>query len=290
MNRSRYMPHAAYSINPYHPQPYGSVPIMPGMMAPQTMALPPTTATTYGNSAAQQSPIQTSLLSPPNAMWTANFANGPIIEDLCVPPQPPPPHHLASSPPLNALPPRMAAPPMMHPGAMPQVQNVFGIRQPAVGPQHHPFAGMPVPHPGHAQHGPPMVHHHHHHPPGMPVPAARVMGSYPPYVVGQPQQPHQQQHQQAGVMYHPSAAAAVLGRPRLETGFPSAPVGGGGGAGGAAAGMQQQYMGSPEVGNHSASGLSPEVDGMAPLTPGVEEALRGFLSQDLGELGDLGRA
>jgi hypothetical protein len=114
-----------------------------------------------------------------------------------------------------------------------------------------------------------------------------MMGSYPPYGVHpqqqqqqmqQQQQQQQQQHQQIAYQQRPfdPSAAGMMGRPRLETGFPLAvmPVGANGG------GMQGQ-VGSPNMGGSPGGG-----DGMGgqPLTP-VEEALRGFLSPDLGDLG-----
>ncbi|KXX78113.1 hypothetical protein MMYC01_205094 [Madurella mycetomatis] len=133
MNRSRYVPQA-YPVSSY--QPYGSIPTTAapqGMMPTQPMAMAPPT---YGSISAQQgmgqSPIQTQL--SPNSMWTTAFPNGPIIEDLVAPPMGIP----SASPPMNAFPPRMAAMTQMHPGAMPQVQNVFGVRQPMP----HQFTGM----------------------------------------------------------------------------------------------------------------------------------------------------
>ncbi|KAK4238605.1 hypothetical protein C8A03DRAFT_33357 [Achaetomium macrosporum] len=262
MNRSRYIPPTAYSINAY--QPYGVVPtqsqMQPGMMPSQPMGLPP--QATYSNPQQHQSPVQASL--SPNAMWTANFANGPIIEDLCAPPPPPPPIAIPSAPPPHM---RMhAAHTMgpMHPGAMPQVQNVYGVRQ-------------PVPHPAYAQGAFP----------GQPmqgIPATRVMGTYPPYVgVGQPQ-PQPQSVVQHPTYPVPPNAAAMMGRPRLETGFPSAPVSAGGQhtVSGSSGGMGQ--MGSPDSMD---IGASPA--GEMELTP-VEEALRGFLSGTEMDLGELGRA
>ncbi|KAG7294201.1 hypothetical protein NEMBOFW57_004271 [Staphylotrichum longicolle] len=253
MNRSRYVPHPAYAMSPYQPQPYGAIPPqsqIPGMMPTQPLSMPPSA---YGNAPPNigQSPIQTTL--SPNALWAANFANGPIIEDLCAPP--PPMGIPSASPPMSAFPPpRMAMAPM-HPGAMPQVQNVYGIRPHAP----HPFAppGIQM-HPGQAAAAAAQMQ-------GMP--AARVMGTYPPYT-----------GQQHGIAYAPAPrtmdpSAALMGRPRLETGFPT-PVGGGPGSG--ALGMGQ--MNSPGVGTVS------DADGVPPLTP-VEEALRGFLSPDLGDLG-----
>ena len=244
MNRSRYVPNPVYSVNPYQQQQYGHIPQQPqmqGMMPPQHMSMAPSA---YGNPqpGMGQSPMQTSM--SPNGMWTPNFANGPIIEDLCAPP--PPMGMPMTSPPMNGLPQGMAMAPM-HPGAMPQVQNVYGIRQPTP----HPFAhGM---HPGQ---GPPMQ--------GMP--SARVMGTYPPYTG--------QQHG-IGIVYPPRQMDhnAMMARPRLETGFANPVPTGPGGNG---AGMGQ--MTSPNMGG------SPAGDGMPPLTP-VEEALRGFLSPDMGDLG-----
>jgi hypothetical protein len=161
----------------------------------------------------------------------------------------------AASPPMHALPPRMAIGPM-HPGAMPQVQNVFGIRQPTP----HPFAH-------------PSVHHHQAQGLGMQgIPSARIVGAYPPYAGSQP-----------GMVYAPPPPppppqvhvdpSGVLARPRMETGFPT-PVAGT--QAGNAPGMGQ--MGSPEMGSN------PDGEGMPPLTP-VEEALRGFLSPNLSDLG-----
>ncbi|KAK4150007.1 hypothetical protein C8A00DRAFT_46503 [Chaetomidium leptoderma] len=246
MNRSRYVPHPAYSINPYQQQPYGAVPAhaqMGGMMpTQQSLSMPPSA---YGNpqQGMGQSPIQTSL--SPNTMWTANFANGPIIEDLCAPPQPMGMH--PGSPPMNAFPPRMSMGPM-HPGGMQHVQNVYGMPHP---PTPHPFA--------HAMHHPGQGSQMQG------IPSARVMGTYPPYT-----------GQQHGYVYPPQQLdpnVGMMARPRLDTGFPT-PVGAM--PGGNGAGMGQ--ISSPPMGG------SPGNDGMPPLTP-VEETLRGFLSPDLGDLG-----
>lgn len=210
-------------------------------MPAQSLSMPPTA---YGNpqQGMGQSPIQNSL--SPNAMWSANFANGPIIEDLCAPPPPMGMH--AASPPMNAFPPGMPMGPM-HPGGMGQIQNVYGIRQPT--PQQ--FAQGMHPGQGHPMQG---------------MPSARVMGTFPPYTG--------QQHG-IGIVYPPRPydLNAMVVRPRLETGFPN-PVGPGQGGNGGGIGQ----MGSPNIGG------SPAGDGMPPLTP-VEEALRGFLSPDLGDLG-----
>ena len=253
MNRSRYVPH--YAINPYQTQqPYGAVPPhsqMPGMMPQQSLAMPPPGFPPGMG----QSPIQASL--SPNGMWSGPFANGPIIEDLCAPPHPQQMGLPSASPPMPGFPPpRMAMAPM-HPGAMPQVQNVYGM------PQHH--------HPHHAPLGfapPPQQHGMHPHlgPGGMMqmqgMQAARVVGTYPPYTgqqhgYGPPPPP-------PGMM-DPSG---MMARPRLETGFP-APV-----------------MSGMPMGGSPSMGGSPGADGMMrqPLTP-VEEALRGFLSPELGDLG-----
>jgi hypothetical protein len=254
MNRSRYVQqHPGYSNNPYHAQQYGAFPPnsqMPGMMPNQALSMPPTA---YGNpqQGMGQSPIQTSM--SPNAMWTANFANGPIIEDLCAPP---PPMAMHASPPMNAFPPRMAHMGPMHPSGMPQIQNVYGMRQQQQQP--------PTPHPGFApQHG---MHPGQSSMQGMP--SSRVMGTYPPYTG--------QQHG-IGIAYPPRPYDPNMGltRPRLETGFPN-PVGTG--QPGVNGNGMGQMGGSPNMGN------SPGGDGMPPLTP-VEEALRGFLSPDLNDLG-----
>ncbi len=95
------------------------------------------------------------------------------------------------------------------------------------------------------------------------MPAARVVGTYPPYT-----------GQQHGIGYAPPPQqgmvdpSGMLARPRLETVFPAPVVSG------------VPIGGSPSMGG------SPGPDGMArqPLTP-VEEALRGFLSPELGDLG-----
>ncbi|KAK4119143.1 hypothetical protein N657DRAFT_693966 [Parathielavia appendiculata] len=242
MNRSQYVHQTAFPPSPYNPQSYGAVPQPSQMqgMAPHPNAVP---QPGYSNPTPSigQSPIQPSV--SPNTMWTANFANGPIIEDLCAPP--PPMGIFSASPPMNAFPPGMAMGPM-HPGSMPQVQTVYGIR-------HHPFAvpGMLPPGQGAPMQG---------------IPSTRVLGTYPPYTG--------QQHGYAypGRPMDPSMNA-MLARPRLETGFPHAvppaPPGN-------AAGMG--HMSSPHMEG------SPGGDAMPPLTP-VEEALREFLSPDLGELG-----
>jgi hypothetical protein len=151
------------------------------------------------------------------------------------------------SPPMNFPPPRMAMAPM-HPGAMPQVQNVYGIRQPTP----LPFAA-PGMLPGQ---GAPMQ--------GMP--SARIMGTYPPYT-----------GQQHGIAYpaRPMDPNVMLVRPRLETGFPNpVPTA----SAGNAAGMGQ--ISSPPIGGSPGG----DATGMPPLTP-VEEALREFLSPDLSDLG-----
>ncbi|KAH6623410.1 hypothetical protein F5144DRAFT_595587 [Chaetomium tenue] len=253
MNRSRYVPNPVYSVNPYQQQQqqqYGAIPQqaqLQGMMPGQAMSMHPSA---YGSPppGVGHSPMQTSM--SPNTNWAANFANGPIIEDLCAPP---PPMGMHASPPMNGMHPRMAMGPM-HPGGMPQIQNVYGLRQPTP----HPFAPQGM-HPG----------------PGQPttmqgMPSARVMGTYPPYTG--------QQHG-IGIVYpRPMDPNAMMVRPRLETAFANpVPTGPGGNAG---LGMGQ--VASPNMGG------SPGGDGMQPLTP-VEEALREFLSPDLGDLGDLGR-
>lgn len=240
MNRSRYVPDPAYPINPYQQQQYDGASQQPqsqGMMSSQRLSMPPSA---YGSPqpGMNQSSIQTSM--SPSAMWTANFANGPIIEDLCAPPPP----MAMVSPPMNAIhqPMNMA---QMHPGVMPHVQNVYGIRQPTP----HPF--------------PPGLHHSQA-PAMQGMPSSRVVGSYPPYTG--------QQHG-IGIVY-PSRQMdpmAMMTRPRLETGFPgtvpAAPP-----ANGAAMGQ----MATPNMNN------SPAGDGIPPLTPAEEEALRELLSPDLG--------
>lgn len=263
MNRSRYVPPTAYPINPYSQQPFGPVSSasgMQGMMPAPPLAMPSQPYSNQQQPGMGQSPVQSQM--SPSPMWSSNF-NGPIIEDLCAPP---PPFFVglpSASPPLNALPPRMAIAGMPHPAALPQVQNVYGIHQPTP----HPFAQPP-----------PM-----HHPAGQPgqghmgaMPSARVVGSYPPYAAqpgpagGVPVPPFPQR---------PAAAMMGVGAPRLEamatttTGFPSAPTPV---VGANAPGMQQ--ISSPPMG-----GGSPGPEGLQPLTP-VEEALRGFLSPDLGDL------
>lgn len=253
MNRSRYVPNPVYSANPYQQQQqqqqYGAVQQqqaqMQGMMPGQPMPMHPSA---YGNPqpGMSQSPMQTSM--SPNAMWAANFANGPIIEDLCAPP---PPMGMHTSPPMNGMHPRMAMGPFPPGSGMPQIQNVYGLRQPTP----HPFAPQGM-HPGQGQ-------------PMQGMPSSRVMGTYPPYTG--------QQHG-IGIVYpRPMEQSRMMMQPRLETGFanpvPTGPSGNGLGMG---------QVASPNLGG------SPGGDGMQPLTP-VEEALRGFLSPDLGDLGDLGR-
>ncbi|KAL2167553.1 hypothetical protein VTG60DRAFT_1139 [Thermothelomyces hinnuleus] len=244
-HRSRFVPDPAYSINPYQQQQqqqYGAVPQQPqsqGMMSSQRLSSVPSSVPGGG-----QTPMQPSM--SPSTMWTANFANGPIIEDLCAPPPP----IAMFTPPINAIhqPMPLAA---MRPGAMPQVQNVYGIRQPAL----HPFpCGV---HPGQ---GPPMH--------GMP--SSRVVGSYPPYASQQPG---------IGIVYPPPPQmdlGAMMARPRLDTGFastiPAAPAPS---AAGNAAEMGQ--MAAPNINN------SPAGEGMPSMTPAEEEALREFLSPDLGK-------
>ena len=255
MNRSRYVPH--YPINPYQTQqPYGAVPPnaqMPGMMPTQPLAMPPPGFPPPGMS---QSPIQTSL--SPNAMWPAPFPNGPIIEDLCAPPHPQMGVPSASPPMPGFPPPRMAMAPM-HPGAMPQVQNVYGIPQHHA--QHAPLGFAPPP--------PPQGMHPHLGQGGgmmsmQGMPAARVVGTYPPYTGQQ----HGYGPLPPGAQGMVDPSGGMLARPRLETGFPAPVVSG------------VPMGGSPSMGG------SPGLEGMPrqPLTP-VEEALRGFLSPDLGDLG-----
>jgi hypothetical protein len=130
------------------------------------------------------------------------------------------------SPPMAFPPPGMPMAPM-HPSAMPQVQNVYGIRQPV------PFAapGM-LPGQTASMQG---------------MPSARIMGTYPPYT-----------GQQHGIAYpaRPMDPNVMLVRPRLETGFPN-PLPSA--SGGNAAGMGQ--ISSPPMGG------SPGGDAMPPLTP-----------------------
>ncbi|KAK4096300.1 hypothetical protein N658DRAFT_501734 [Parathielavia hyrcaniae] len=259
MNRSHYVPQNGFPPSPYNPQQsYGAAPQPSSQM--QGMAHHPSTMTPpgYGNPppGMGESPIQPSL--SPSTMWTtANFTNGPIIEDLCAPP-PPPMGMFSVSPPMNAFPPGMTMGPM-HPGAMPQLQAVYG----GIGMRHHPGSYAA---PGMLPHAPP----------GQGamqggIPSTRILGTYPPYT-----------GQQHGYAYPPRPMDpnmnmnGMLGRPRLETGFhnpvpSSAPP-----AGNAAVGMG--HVGSPHMEG------SPGGDGMPPLTP-VEEALREFLSTDLGNLG-----
>ncbi|KAK4203632.1 hypothetical protein QBC40DRAFT_219203 [Triangularia verruculosa] len=261
MNRSRYVPQqAAYTTSQFQPFGPGPVPTpaqMPGMIP---MGYPQQQV--FGGSpnpnAMGASPIlQQQQAMSPNAMWAANFTNGPIIEDLCAPPQMGLP---TSPPPMNALPHRgMPMGAAMHPSSMPQVQNVFGLRQPG------------TPHPGHGF--APMM-------PGMP---ARMVGSYPPGYAAQPQgiawagaHPHhhqlqlqhqlqqqaaahqqaQQQQQQQRQFLDPTM---ILGRPRME------------GGGFASGGNGGEQMGSPSMGSSPAAAQ--------PLTP-VESTLQGFMSAD----------
>ncbi|KAK0664568.1 hypothetical protein QBC41DRAFT_328530 [Cercophora samala] len=256
MNRSRYVPQqSAYTTSQFQPFGPGPVPTpaqMPGMIP---MGYPQQQM--FGGSpnpnAMGGSPIlQQQQAMSPSAMWAANFANGPIIEDLCAPPQ----MGLPTSPHMNGLPPRgMPMGAAIHPSSMPQVQNVFGLRQPG------------TPHPGHGF--APMM-------PGVP---ARMVGSYPPGYAAQPQglawsHPHQlqlqQQLQQQAAQQHAQQQqqqqqqqrqfldpTMMLGRPRMEPGF-------------AAGGNGAEQMGSPSMGN------SP---GAQPLTP-VESTLQGFMSPD----------
>ncbi|KAK4131310.1 hypothetical protein BT67DRAFT_161178 [Trichocladium antarcticum] len=275
MNRSRYVPQTAYSISPYAQQ-YGPAPAsqFTAMMPPpqQTLAMPSSTYNPQPSMGVGHSP---------SSIWTPSFAaHGPIIEDLCAPP---PPHlaglGLSGSPPMGSLPPRMAAlqTQMHHPGAMPQVQNVYGL------PMHHTFAQ----HQQQQQQQQHMQQQYQQHLQQQQQHLQRVMvGSYPPYGVQQQQQQqhaqqmafqqHQQHHQQLQQRGFDGVGAGMPGRTRLETGFPAAvmPVGAGN-----QGGMQGQ-VGSPNMGGSPGGG-----DGMgAPLTP-VEEALRGFLSPDLNDLG-----
>ncbi|KAL2260348.1 hypothetical protein VTK26DRAFT_5653 [Humicola hyalothermophila] len=297
MNRSRYVAQPTYALNQYNPQPYGAVPAPGGMMPGQQLAVP--SSTTYGSppptTLSSQSPIQNTL--SPSSTWAATFANGPIIEDLCAPPPPPPPPAYAAaavlqSPPLNAFHQRMP----MHPSALPQVQDVFGVRQPVLP----AFPGM---HPHQA------AQLHQHQRQGG-VQRAVMLGQYPPSTAAA----YGMNHHPAGLgMTFPGAgpsapllAAQTQAQPQpqqpqqpLEAGFPTAVMpagsGNGGGVGVGVAAGQQQPVNSPEVGGNS----SPEVGGSRPgddgsggglvagpaLTP-VEEALRGFLSPDMGNLGN----
>ncbi|KAK3385868.1 hypothetical protein B0H63DRAFT_449867 [Podospora didyma] len=128
MNPSQYLPNR-YAMNPYGQQfnpsqqqfqPYpGQIP------SGQLMSFPP-----YGSS--QGSPgmqMQQGQQLPPGAMWASGFPTGPIIEDLCAPN---PMSMQGGSPPINSMPARMSMA-SMHPSSMPQVQDVFGLRQPAYG-------------------------------------------------------------------------------------------------------------------------------------------------------------
>ncbi|KAL2136864.1 hypothetical protein VTI74DRAFT_590 [Chaetomium olivicolor] len=270
MNRSRYVPHTSYSISPYQ-QPYGSMSpppsqIQPGLMPTQPLAMPPST---YGNPQPPaapsrmtgHSPIQTSL--SPQSIWSSNFANGPIIEDLCVPPPPQFPMSVPlGSPPNPGLPHRMVMPlGPVHPNAMPQVQNVYGVSQP-----------MPQPYLG-------GMHPAQQHLQGVGI--VRTMGMYPPGPWGSPVMPNQQLQPGTGMgMAYPQRTvdpSTVLARPRLETGFPT-PIGPPGGGERRGNGMGQ--MGMPEGGSEREGGG----EELPPLTPG-EEMLRGFLGPDFGELG-----
>ncbi|CAP62063.1 uncharacterized protein PODANS_5_560, partial [Podospora anserina S mat+] len=143
MNRSRYVPqqsaYTAAQFQPFGPGPVPTPAQMPGMIP---MGYPQQQM--FGGSpnpnAMGASPIlQQQQAMSPNALWAANFANGPIIEDLCAPPQ----MGLPTSPPMNALPPRgMPMGAAIHPSSMPQVQNVFGLRQPGTPHPGHGFAPM----------------------------------------------------------------------------------------------------------------------------------------------------
>jgi hypothetical protein len=158
----------------------------------------------------------------------------------------------SASPPINAFPPRMMP---MHPGAMPQVQNVFGVRQP-LPPQ---FAGMHMAGPMQGMH---------------PQPTTRMMGTYPPYgVAGHHQPPPPPQQQPIGLgFHHPQQRgfdpSPVLARPTMDTGFPGA-------AGDAPAPGGMQQMGSPPMGG--SPGGNPTMERLTH----EDGSLAGFLSPDL---------
>ncbi|KAL1839506.1 hypothetical protein VTJ49DRAFT_1444 [Mycothermus thermophilus] len=282
MNRrygQRNLPYNAstYNAGPYaSTSPYGSVsppsqaiqtaPPPPGGMItspPTSFTSPvPATATLLSTNT---SPLQ-GALSPPTSLWTASAA-APIIEDLCVPPPPmayPVPAALSAFPPM-----------------MPQMQNIYGMpRHTAVYPpasSTQPPTGF-LPTAG-TMHG---------------MPSARVVGSYPPYAATQQaaiqqeqqrrlllqqqqqqreeQEQAQQQQQGVGLGFPPQGYE--MGR--LGTGYPDAVTSGVGGAG-PGNGLMDGSSGGVGGGD-AADG------GVAPLTP-VEEALRGFLSPDIGFVG-----
>ncbi|KAK4222592.1 hypothetical protein QBC38DRAFT_489466 [Podospora fimiseda] len=193
------------------------------------------------------SPILQHTMSP-SALWTAQFANGPIIEDLCAPP--PHHHHMTlASPPMNALPPR-GPPGMMH---MPQVQNVYGVRQPGF--------MMSAQQPGR-----------------LAVPD----GGFPPPAQGlmQLQQQHQMQmqwhlqQQQAQAHAHAQAHAQAQHQQRQQMEMELARLGGQGGG----QQQQQQGMDSPQVVNGSVG--TPNQGIVTPLTP-VESAMNAFLASEI---------
>src|SRR5690606_24055881 len=139
------------------------------------------------------------------------------------------------------------------------IQNVYGIRQPAAAvPPTHAFP-----------------------PRGGPLPSSRVVGSYPPYA--------SQQAAGIGIVYPPPPPpppppshmdpGAMMGRgPGLDTGFASTMPAGASPTAGNATGMGQMTANTTTP---NMSG-SPVGDGMTALTPAEEEALREFLSPDLG--------
>ncbi|KAK4184277.1 hypothetical protein QBC35DRAFT_540627 [Podospora australis] len=277
MNRSRYVPQQqAYAVNPYQafgPMPTSAQP-MPGMMP--IGAFPPQQSA-FGAGSPNPNPMgaspilqQHQHLTSPASMW-ANFANGPIIEDLCAPP----PTHmgLAGSPPMNALPHhhqmRLASMGAgIHPSSLPQIQNVYGMRHP----------GQPggTPHPG-------FIGAFPGSPPGMPV---RMAGSFPPGYAAQPQglapqwafQQHQQMQQQQQMQQHHQAQQqrnmvdpnAILSRPRMAgPGMVEATQGLGLDLDMGGQGQQQQMQG----GQQGQQGQGQQ----QPLTP-VDNSLGGFLS------------
>ncbi|KAK4160904.1 hypothetical protein QBC43DRAFT_219072 [Cladorrhinum sp. PSN259] len=257
MNRSRYVPQQQqYTMSHFQPSPYGIGPVptpaqMPGaggMMHPGMQQIQAAFGSPNPN-ALGASPILQQSMSP-SALWTAQFANGPIIEDLCAPPAHH--HHMGlASPPMNALPPR-GPHGLMH---MPQVQNVFGLRQPGMmmAPQQPgrlsvPGAGFPPPSQGFMHMQQQQQQHQHQQ---------------------QMQIQWQLQHQHAQAQAHVQAQAQAhhqhQQRQQMEMEL-AAGMGQGGG---------QQQMDSPQ-GSSGTPGQTMAV----PLTP-VESALNSFLTAEI---------
>ena len=270
MNRSRYVAQQPYAMSPYPPQAFGIGPVptpaqMPGAggmmhpgMPPQVSGFPnpqqQAQQAAFGSpnpNAMGASPVLQQAMSP-SALWTAQFANGPIIEDLCAPPPHHHPHHMGlASPPLNALPPR--GPGMMQ---MPQVQNVYGLRQP-------PAAGFMIP---------------PQHQGRLTVPGAAFA---PPPGYGMPMGMQQQMQMQMQLQFQQAQAQAqaqAQQHQRQQQLEMEMELAGMAQRQGGQVGLEAQQADSPQLRVVTPGSATP-AQGM-PLTP-VETALSGFLTAEI---------